>query len=104
MPIRDQQKRREYFKKWQKARREAAQTAPRAYKLKMGCADCGYSVHHAALEFDHLPGSIKVATVGSMAGSGSKDGLSGAMWDELLKCDVVCSNCHAIRTHNRLGD
>src|SRR5947209_5344172 len=30
------------------------------YKLVKGCADCGYNLHPAALDFDHLPGSIKL--------------------------------------------
>lgn len=27
-----------------------------AYKLSVGCVDCGYRGHHAALHFDHVRG------------------------------------------------
>ena len=27
-----------------------------AYKLSIGCIDCGYNAHHAALHFDHVRG------------------------------------------------
>lgn len=96
MPIRDQKKRRAYFREWQRIRREASQEALIQYKLARGCSDCGYRKDHRALQFDHLPGTIKLATVPRLAGSNEK-----AMWKELLKCDVVCANCHCIRTANR---
>lgn len=66
------------------------------YKLQVGCADCGYNKHAAALEFDHLPGTIKSQTVAS---------LMYRSWqridEEIAKCELVCANCHAIRTAER---
>lgn len=35
-------------------------------KQEVGCADCGYSSHPAALHFDHLPGFKKVANLSRM--------------------------------------
>jgi hypothetical protein len=66
------------------------------YKLEHGCTDCGYKEHQAALEFDHLPQFKKTQNVIRLAGRGLN-----AVKKELLKCEVVCSNCHSIRTHNR---
>ena len=67
------------------------------YKLAQGCADCGYAEHPAALDFDHLPGSVKSFNVAEKVGSYSWERL----WLEIEKCEVVCANCHRIRSVNR---
>lgn len=67
-----------------------------AYKLERGCADCGYDKHPAALDFDHLPGSVKVRDIKSGQHLGWV-----ALQEEVKKCEVVCANCHRIRTANR---
>ncbi len=68
-----------------------------AYKLERGCADCGYKTRAIALTFDHLPGFEKVDKIANL--------LSGASWEaimaEIAKWEVVCANCHAIRTQDR---
>jgi len=63
------------------------------YKLSKGCKDCDYKKHHAALDFDHVRG-VKLLTV-CLAKS-----ITQAK-KEIKKCDVVCSNCHRIRTYKR---
>lgn len=67
------------------------------YKVAQGCTDCGYREHPAALEFDHLPGTNKLFNVMEKVGSYSLD----KIWAEIAKCEVVCANCHAIRTATR---
>jgi len=67
-----------------------------AFKLAKGCIDCGYKENAAALEFDHLPGFRKNATVASLMYRSLK-----VIVEEIKKCEVVCANCHAIRTYNR---
>lgn len=64
------------------------------YKLQKGCHDCGYKKHHAALDFDHVKGSkmLNVCFAKSI----------GQAKKEIEKCEVVCSNCHRIRTYNRI--
>jgi hypothetical protein len=66
------------------------------YKLSVGCADCGYNAHSAALDFDHLPGSVKHCDIKQ----GQNLGWT-ALQEEIAKCEVVCANCHRIRTFNR---
>lgn len=66
-------------------------------KLAKGCADCGYNKHPAALDFDHLPGHVKRQNLSRMNGWYGK----AAIEAELAKCEVVCANCHRIRTHER---
>jgi hypothetical protein len=67
------------------------------YKLQRGCTDCGFKGHHAALHFDHLPGHEKVRDIKSGGQLGWQ-----ALLDEIAKCEVVCANCHAIRTWQRV--
>ena len=72
-------------------RRETVRVA-RARKVLFGCVDCGYNKHPEALQFDHRPGVVKTGNISQW--SGSIDSLIA----EMDKCDVVCANCHAIRT------
>lgn len=67
------------------------------YKLDQGCTDCGYNAHSVALEFDHLPGTVKLFNVGQKIGTWSMAKLMA----EIAKCEVVCANCHAVRTEGR---
>jgi hypothetical protein len=67
------------------------------YKMSAGCADCGFAQHPMALEFDHRPGTEKLFNVGEQIGNKSMD----TLWAEIDKCDVVCANCHVIRTESR---
>lgn len=67
-----------------------------AYKIEHGCTDCGYNAHPAALDFDHLPGTLKLYTIRAGQSLGWK-----ALLAEIEKCEVVCSNCHRIRTVTR---
>jgi hypothetical protein len=67
-------------------------------KLATGCTDCGYKEHAEALELDHLPGCEKVTNVASMvAHNWSWERIEA----EIAKCEVVCANCHRVRTAGR---
>lgn len=66
----------------------------RDYKIKHGCKDCGYKEHHSALEFDHVMGNKTLNVCNSKSIAQAKE--------EIKKCEVVCSNCHKIRTYERL--
>lgn len=60
------------------------------------CADCGQQYPSYVMDFDHL--RDKSFNVGNAAGRGwSKIKLIA----EIEKCEVVCSNCHRERTHQR---
>ena len=66
-------------------------------KLARGCVDCGYNTHAVALDFDHLPGFTKEHRLAVMAAGNSKVKIDA----EIAKCEVVCANCHRIRTADR---
>jgi DNA-binding NarL/FixJ family response regulator len=65
-------------------------------KEASGCTDCG-ETNHIVLDFDHLHN--KKYNISRMI----HDGFSWkAIAKEIEKCEVVCANCHRIRTHIRL--
>ena len=68
-----------------------------AFKLERGCIDCGYKGHPAALEFDHLPQFKKLGSICDMMAYAGRE----AIVAEMGKCQVVCSNCHRVRTYVR---
>src|SRR5687767_4525287 len=86
-------------RRWGKTRRQRAAPMIAAfiasYKMARGCADCGYKQHPAALEFDHLPGLGKLRCVSQLRSL-------SAVKREIKRCEVVCANCHVIRTVNRI--
>lgn len=63
----------------------------------MPCADCGGTFDPVCMDFDHRPGTAKRRAVGKMAGKFSE----AAILAEIAKCDVVCANCHRLRTKTR---
>lgn len=50
------------------------------------------------MQFDHIPEKVKSFELGKAANKGYS---LAKIKDEALKCEVVCANCHAIRTFNR---
>lgn len=63
------------------------------------CKDCGVFYPYYVMDFDHLPEFEKEENVITLAMSGATKRLEA----EIKKCEVVCSNCHRKRTHNRRG-
>ena len=57
------------------------------------CLDCGNCFPLCAMQFDHARGT-KVADIAKLRSSKGKN----KILIEIDKCDVVCANCHAIRT------
>ncbi len=75
------------------ARRKKVREEVRAYRAEKGCKDCGIK-DPRILHFDHL--GNKNFTIGSGIGVART-----RLWAEIAKCEVVCSNCHMIRTWER---
>ena len=62
------------------------------------CVDCNGTFHPKAMQYDHLPGSEKIDSVSALLGRGSKR----LVLEEIAKCELVCANCHAVRTDDRI--
>lgn len=61
------------------------------------CADCGGSFHPVAMTFDHLPGTEKLRDISTLV----LRGCTQMAITEMAKCELVCANCHAVRTYTR---
>src|SRR3990167_1819765 len=61
------------------------------------CMDCEIQYPYYVMHFDHRPGEIKINTVSVLL---QLRGLPMAL-AEIKKCDLVCGNCHAMRTWKR---
>jgi hypothetical protein len=68
----------------------------RDLKTKTPCVDCGINYPYYVMDFDHVRG-VKHANVMELVSTLSKKRID----QEIAKCEIVCSNCHRIRTHMR---
>lgn len=63
------------------------------------CMDCGIKYPPYVMEYDHISND-KLDSIANL--------LQKASWqrilDEIAKCELVCANCHRIRTYKRLQD
>jgi hypothetical protein len=88
-----------------KARRQAQNKRRQAefmawyisHKAGRPCADCRQEFHPAAMQWDHLPGVEKTADLAFLAKRGSRR----RVLEEIAKCELVCANCHSVRSHLR---
>lgn len=58
------------------------------------CADCGKVYHPICMDFDHI--EDKVGNISQM-----KYFSIPKISEEIAKCEVVCANCHRLRTLKR---
>ena len=65
-------------------------------KSSAPCADCDKVFHPVQMSWDHRPGTLKLNDVGLMTHYRRE-----LVMQEIAKCDLVCLNCHALRTHLR---
>ena len=67
------------------------------YELKSNtpCTDCHKIYPHYVMDFDHV--GKKTMNISQMLARGS----AKAIYVEIAKCQLVCSNCHRARTYLR---
>lgn len=70
-----------------------------AIKNANPCMDCQVSFPPECMDFDHRPGVDKIDGVGHLTACRASWARIEA---EMAKCDLVCANCHRIRTKMRL--
>jgi hypothetical protein len=83
----------EYFVEARKKRHRIASTLVSEARSQP-CTDCGQSYPPCVMEFDHVRGT-KAFNIGGAYGLGAE-----MLKKEITKCDVVCANCHCVRTFN----
>ncbi|HEY6957265.1 MAG TPA: hypothetical protein VI814_00395 [Candidatus Limnocylindria bacterium] len=69
----------------------------RGLKEGRACADCGTVYPPQVMQWDHKPGFEKVGDVSQAFWGRTREEVVA----EIAKCDLVCANCHAIRTFTR---
>lgn len=69
--------------------------------LKVGpCTDCGALYPPYVMDWDHVRGN-KAFNLGLLRAKYSYKNVREWVLAEIAKCDLVCSNCHRERTHQR---
>lgn len=69
--------------------------------LKSGpCTDCEKNFPYYCMDFDHLDGSVKKLNIKEIKSSPSKKHIL----EEVAKCELVCVNCHRLRTVKRIQE
>lgn len=100
---------REYHRKWYHKNKEriknrkSKSSKKRRNKIldfikslkEVPCKDCGNSYPYYVMDFDHVIGN-KRFTIGQ-----NKTLSIETLKQEIKKCEIVCANCHRIRTFNR---
>lgn len=89
--VKDRQHRR------QRVSRNKLRVVLQEIKQKTPCADCRENYPYWVMDFDHL--SDKSFNLAAFARE--KGAKLDTILAEVAKCEVVCSNCHRTRTHNR---
>jgi hypothetical protein len=64
------------------------------------CSDCKNSFPPVAMDFDHVRGEKKFGIALARMGNYTAEKILA----EVAKCDLVCANCHRIRTAKRRGE
>lgn len=62
------------------------------------CCDCGVKYPSHVMQYDHVRGDKKF----NLGEATAKGRSLKAVQEEIDKCEVVCANCHAERTWQRL--
>jgi len=61
------------------------------------CMDCGIKYPACVMEFDHVDDN-KISNISNLMLKSSWQ----VILEEIEKCELVCANCHRLRTFNRL--
>ena len=71
----------------------------RSLKTGRPCTDCGRVFAPQVMQWDHLPQFEKIGDVSESFWGRTDDEIRR----EIAKCELVCTNCHTIRTFKRNG-
>lgn len=88
MPYKDKAKQKTAKKRLDRERKARRRAIVAEYKLEQGCQECGYRKCAEALDFHHRDPTKKEIKIAQLNKS------IKVILEELLKCDVLCANCH----------
>lgn len=107
MAYRDADRQREAERRWYRENRDKVFDKKNRKKARLRqlvreakevpCSDCGVAYSYYVMDFDHVAEN-KVMDVSKIVNFGSV----ARLMEELAKCEVVCANCHRVRTWRRL--
>lgn len=86
-----------YKKTWDSKRQKYNTALIQRWKMFKGCTHCGFKGHFAALCLDHVEPELKDRNRKGTRAINLKWG-KDRIKAELAKCQVLCTNCHQIRT------
>ena len=92
MAYADLEKRRATHRRTEKWQRDKIRRFLDQLKTATACADCKRNYPPYVMDFDHLRDKKRAV---------SKCSSMTSVRAEIVKCDIVCSNCHRERTHKR---
>jgi hypothetical protein len=81
-----------------KGKTEELKDKIRNLKMTTPCMDCGQLYHYCVMDFDHRDRNTKVVSIAYLMRNTNNMAL---IEEEMAKCDLVCSNCHRLRTFKR---
>ena len=93
-------KRRENYSKRKKNKERLIDWLETKYGV-VPCMDCDGVFAWCAMDFDHRPGEVKEFKIGAIGGQKATSRVIARAEKEITKCDLVCSNCHRVRTRDR---
>ncbi len=64
------------------------------------CVDCGVKYPSYVMDFDHRDSKTKLTNINQMIHLHSYS--KNKILKEIQKCDLVCANCHRIRTNSNI--
>ena len=80
-----------------KTTREKRKEIIRKIKESSPCLDCHISYPYYIMHFDHLDSKTKIDKISSLVNTGKIKNIL----EEIEKCELLCANCHSIRTWKR---
>jgi hypothetical protein len=66
------------------------------------CSDCKTKYPYYVMDFDHREGTVKSGNIAHLVNQNFWT--YEKLLKEIDKCDIVCANCHWVRTFNRMSD
>ena len=70
----------------------------------VACMDCETVFPMCVMDFDHGPEETKEFKISGLGGKLATPFMKRKVEKEIAKCDLVCSNCHRVRTQERLNE